>query len=89
MKIIDILGTKYKVYTDVPVDKDEGLINRFGYTSCLDRKIVIVDLNTIDYWNKESDEVKRTQVNDTLRHEIIHAFVYESGLWGSSLGVDA
>ena len=89
MKTIDILGTKYKVYTDVPVDKDEGLINRFGYTSAVERKIVVADLNTVEGWNQESDAVKQLQVEHTLRHEVVHAFIHESGLWGSSLGVDA
>lgn len=89
MKIINVLGTEYSVYTDVPVGEDDGLTNRFGYASYLNRKIVVADLNTIDEWSKESEDVKKEQVKATLRHEVIHAFIYESGLYGNSLGVDA
>ena len=89
MKVIEILGTKYEVYTDVPVNEDDGLRNRFGYSTPIEHKIVIADLSTVDGWEDESDAVKQEQVKVTLRHEIIHSFAYESGLWGSSLGVDA
>jgi hypothetical protein len=89
MKVVNILGAKYKVYTDVPVSKDDSLINRFGYSAPIEHKIVIADLNTIDGWKDETDAVKQKQNQATLRHEVIHCFIYESGLWGSSCGIDA
>jgi hypothetical protein len=51
----------------------------------MEHRIVVADLNTIDGWANESDEVKRKQIKATLRHEIIHAFLHESGLSGSSV----
>ena len=88
VKTVTILGTKYKVFTDVPVSKDKDLMNRFGYCSYVDNRIVVADLNTIDGWADESEEVKSAQTKATLRHEVVHAFLKESGLAGSSVTVD-
>lgn len=88
VKTIDVLGTKYKVHIGVSVEQDEDLANRFGYCDPMSRKIVIVDLNTVESWKREDDVNKQYQINATLRHEVIHAFLAESGLWSSSLGTD-
>lgn len=84
-KTVNILGTKYDVYLDVPEHKDRELAGRFGYCAPTQKKIVTVDLNTVDCWNNETYYSKLVQGKITLRHEIIHAFLYESGLWGSSV----
>ena len=84
VKTIKILGANYKVQTNVPVSRDAGLMNRFGYCAFVEHRIVVADLNTIDSWANESEDVKQTQIKATLRHEIIHAFLHESGLSGSS-----
>lgn len=84
VKTVKILGTNYKVHTNVPVTKDRDLTDRFGYCSHKERRIVVADLNTIESWANESEEVKSAQMRETLRHEIIHAFLNESGLMGSS-----
>lgn len=84
-KTITILGEKYDVYLDVPEYKDKDLSGRFGYCTPTMKKIVTVDLNTVDGWKDEPTYSKLVQSKTTLRHEIIHAFLYESGLWGSSL----
>lgn len=88
IKTINVLGAKYKVYLDVPVDKDDGLRERFGYCQPIGRKIVIADMDSIESWKDEEDVCKQHQINATLRHEVIHAFLAESGLWGSSIGTD-
>ena len=88
IKTVSILGTTYRVQTKVPVSKDIELSNRFGYCSIKDHRIVVADMNTIDNWKNENETVKLTQEKDTLRHEIIHAFLAESGLWGSSSEVE-
>ena len=84
-KTVTILGVKYDVYLDVPEHKDKDLMGRFGYCTPTQKKIVVVDLNTVDDWRDETFYSKTVQSKTTLRHEIIHAFLYESGLWGSSL----
>lgn len=87
-KVVDILGTKYKVSTGIPVSKDRELIGRFGYCSFCDHRIVVADLATVDGWMDEPAAVKSAQEKATLRHEVIHAFLSESGLRGSSSGTD-
>lgn len=84
-KTITVLGAKYSVYLDVPEHKDKELENRFGYCTPTMKKIVVVDLNTVESWKNEPYYSKLVQKNTTLRHEIIHAFLYESGLWGSTI----
>ena len=88
VKTVNILGTTYKVHIGVPESKDDGLTNRFGYCNPTMQKIAVVDLDTIESWKNETSYSKQVQMNITLRHEIIHAFLYESGLWGSSLSYD-
>ena len=86
MKKVKILGTTYKVYLNVPSTKDPRLEGLFGYTSFHDKKIVVADVNTIPGW-ESSDEVSARDVfASTVRHEVIHAYLAESGLNGSANG---
>ena len=83
MKTVNILGTEYKVlfnvpYEEMPEDAD----------GCMDQSI-----RTIKIAQFESD---RNSIKDlesyrrkVLRHEVIHAFLYESGLWNNSGNVTA
>ena len=71
---VDILGSKWTVFITTS-DKDPFLKTRDGYADKTSRKIVVCD--------KESDcELEDFVVyrNKVLRHEIIHAFLFESGL---------
>lgn len=88
MRKICILGTQYSVITGVSFQKDSELKGRFGYCSFVERKIVIGDLATCDTWKNESENIRKMQERLTLRHEIIHAFLNESGLNSSANEVD-
>lgn len=88
MKKVHILGTTYRIYTDVSYHKDSCLDGRFGYCSDVEKKIVVGDLATSDSWKNETADVRASQKRLTLRHEIIHAFLNESGLTTSSNGID-
>jgi hypothetical protein len=46
-------------------------------------------MDSIEGWKDESNQSKQCVVSDTLRHEIIHCFLHESGVWGSSSGADS
>ena len=83
-KTVNILGNRYSVYIDVPENKDKELSNRFGYCCPIMRKIVTVDLNTVDIWADETPYSKMVQRNTTLRHEVIHAF-YMKAVYGEIL----
>lgn len=83
-KTVNILGTIYKVRLSVPYSKDADLEGRFGYTSFSDKLIVVADICTIPGWEKASDNEILDTFYTTIRHEIIHAYLYESGLNASS-----
>ena len=72
---VDILGTQYQVYINVPVEEDKLLVGCDGYCDWTVRRIVVAGKTAGE---QHADFEMRKKVN--LRHEIIHAFLYESGL---------
>ena len=84
MTTVNILGTKYKVRLCVPYAKDDDLKGKFGYTRFSGKLIVVADIATIPGWEDASDDEILDTFFTTIRHEIIHAYLYESGLNGSS-----
>ncbi len=84
MRRINILGTSYKVYLNVPYAKDESLQGRYGYMSFPNRKIVIADVRSIPGWEDVDQETVAEAFATTVRHEVIHAYLMESGLNESS-----
>ncbi|MBR4260673.1 MAG: hypothetical protein IKQ33_01800 [Clostridia bacterium] len=73
---INILGTEYTIITKA-LDKDyPKLLQRDGYTDFSIKKIVVAkfdedesSIENLEYYEKK-----------VIRHEIIHAFLFESGL---------
>lgn len=88
MRKVNILGTTYKVELKVPYGKDKHLTGTFGYTDFHGKRIVVADVNTIPGWEEATKECARDVYEGTVRHEVIHAYLMESGLDGSSNGVD-
>lgn len=73
--MVSILGTEYSVYLYVSERDDVILKEADGYTDKTSHKIVIADKNV------ESDlDDYAAHTKNVLRHEIIHAFLFESGL---------
>ncbi len=83
---INILGTKYKILIREEL-QDVKLEGLNGYCDITTKEIVIRNFKKIEdpkvLGNLE--ELYKT----TLRHEIIHAFLYESGLYASSNDIEA
>lgn len=78
---ISILGTKYsisKVKYDQDPDFAQHSIN--GYCDPTLKQIVICDMSTYPGYENCTKESKAITEQDTLRHEIVHAFFNESGL---------
>ncbi len=76
-KKVNILGTEYEIITSAP---DEMIPE--GADGVIDtsiKRICIPDFES-DGTLKDLDSYKKC----VIRHEIIHAFLYESGLWTSS-----
>ena len=60
-----------------------------GYCDYTNKTIGLCNLKTDDRWKNEAELDIRAAMDATLRHEIVHAFLYESGLYMSSASVSA
>ena len=88
MKKVNILGSTYKVYLNVPYTKDPNLTGAYGYTDFHSKRIVVSDIRTVTGWEGASEEALGDVFATTVRHEVIHAYLMESGLNASSNAVD-
>lgn len=86
---VKILGTEYhikkKSYKEELVFERRGID---GYCDSFIHEIAYCDLDTDDKWQYETEETKRECEKQTVRHEIVHAFLHESGLRESSHGIE-
>lgn len=84
---VNILGTEYTVVfkndEDVCAAMNVNIGECGGYCSAAAKEIVIANLDRCNDTDQEKDELKRLN----LRHEIVHAFLNESGLQDNSNGV--
>lgn len=78
MNKINVLGTEYKIIKATE-EEDKKLKTASGYCDHTTKEIVIED---IDKMEKDEHTVGNLKVHEdrVLRHEIIHAFLFESGL---------
>lgn len=75
---VNILGTEYEIVIDAP---DEMLPpDADGAMDHSIKRIVIAKFIPDERSVKDLDAYRRK----VLRHEIIHAFLYESGMWNNS-----
>ena len=81
---INILGTEYKIETH-KISEDEKLKKNHwaGYCDEELKIIVIADMNETEYFDFD-EKGQETYRKNTLRHEILHAFLNESGLSDSA-----
>lgn len=81
-RYIDILGTQYEIQFDVPANEMPEEAD-----GCID-----VTTHTIKIAMLEPDRDSVQDMNaygrKVLRHEITHAFFYESGIWNCSSTVE-
>lgn len=75
---INVLGTEYDV--ELLNDRDEAMkaMNCDGYTDNSIRLIRVLKNKEEDDVTKQKDRIKYQ--NHVLRHELIHAFLYECGI---------
>ena len=84
---LDILGEKWTLVI-CPASEDKYLYDMDGYSDKTIRKMVVVG-EPRGIGNEISDF--EVHMKATIRHEIIHAFLYESGLhecWDHKIGHD-
>lgn len=90
MKKINILGAEYSIGIH-KMDEDSTLKDNswMGYCDEDEKLIIVADLDDENYFRYESENSKDFSFKKTLRHEIIHAFLNESGLSDSALNYSA
>ena len=90
MQTVSILGTPYTI-TVKKYDEDEtfGRYKASGYCSGSEKAIVLCDMATYPGWEDDTDAARDFQMKAVLRHEIVHAFLNESGLDSNSNKCDA
>jgi hypothetical protein len=87
-KRVNILGTWYaiKVVPQSGMSSDE----HSGEQNSRDKEIRVLDLRTVENYKKATDVDVEESERETLRHEIVHAFFCESGLyWSANVFSDA
>ena len=83
MKKINVLGTEYTIVFDVPDDKMP--VDADG---CMDQSIKQISIAKFEMTRNSLKDLEQYR-RKVLRHEIIHAFLYESGMWNNSGSCDA
>ena len=84
MKVI-ILGTEYSIETHKVSDDSYLEKNKLaGYCGEESKLIVIADMTEEKYFSDMDEKEQEAYRKRTLRHEIMHAFLNESGLSDSS-----
>lgn len=73
---INVLGTNY-LLVESNEEKDAKLNGRDGYCDTSVKKCVVEEMKGEIPFKKENLQEYKKQV---IRHELIHAFIYESGL---------
>ena len=81
MQTVNVLGTQYSIKQSNKID-DTFLENNDGYFDH-STKTIVIDTFQDSPGSMEDLEKYKKQV---LRHELIHAFLFESGLDASSWG---
>lgn len=82
---VNILGTEYAIVTR-KVSEDEYLKdnNLASYCSEEGKLIVVADMSEKEYFPGMDETEQKSYWNKTCRHELIHAFLNESGLSDSA-----
>ena len=77
-RTVNILGTEYTVLYDV---SDEDLPE--GSDGCMDNSIKTIKIAHFEHCRGSLEDLDAYR-KKVLRHEIIHAFLFESGIWNNS-----
>lgn len=74
---INILGTEYTIFTNVSEQEKPFMKDNDGVTDFTTKEIFIAVLDDGDPMNMQN---MRVYEDRTIRHEIVHAILFESGL---------
>lgn len=79
-KSVNILGTEYNILFLKETDERLQKLQADGYADTTTKELVIGYFEPDERSMKDLDAYQKK----VMRHEIIHAFFYESGLWNNS-----
>lgn len=81
MQKVNVLGTEYTIETR-KISEDEYMkkSNFAGYCCECSKLIVIADVSEKEFFQDMDENEQEIYRKKTLRHELIHAFLNESGL---------
>ena len=85
-KFVDILGTPYQIF--IKKYKEDPYFEKnsaAGYCDEVQKILCVCDMSTWPAFPEESDRFYREDMKHSLRHEIVHAYLSESGLRDSAL----
>ncbi len=82
-KKVNILGTEYTILFDVP-EEDMPECS----SGCMDQSIKTIKIGKMEL-DRNSLQDLEAYKKKVLRHEIVHAFLYESGMWEHSGSAEA
>lgn len=90
MQKVNILGTEYKIEIH-KVSEDSFMEKKglAGYCEEENKLIVVADMSEEKYFAGMDEKAQETYRKKALRHEIMHAFLNESGLSDSSNRFDS
>lgn len=82
---VNILGTNYKIEKHKTCDDVILQGGVAGYCSGINKLIVVVDMEHESFISDMNEEFEKDiYMKEVMRHEILHAFLYESGLSDNS-----
>ena len=86
---VNILGTLYEIIVKkYDEEKEFERLSIYGFCDGYAKEIVVCDMSTYEGWEHDTEKTITAAQKQTIRHEIVHAFFYESGLWDNSFGID-
>ena len=87
---IDVLGTEYAIKIVKVSECDDLKNNKFcGLCNNLTHTILLGDASEEEFFGSMTEEEQEIQMKTTLSHEVIHAFLNESGLQDAAARIDA
>lgn len=86
MTTVNILGTSYEIKEVKISESDYMKSNELsGYCDLYQKEIFYADTSEREYFDDLNPEAQKRVRNEIIRHEVIHAFLGESGLKQSAL----
>ena len=86
---IDVLGTEYAIKIVKVSECDDLKNNKFcGLCNSLTHTILLGDASEEEFFGSMTEEEQEIQMKTTLRHEVIHAFLNESGLQDAAARIE-